>query len=431
MTRLGSSGTKPAVSRQGNTRRARRLPLARLLAAGALTVPAALGAAGCGGPADAATSTDITVMTMAPTGSGATDRAGMTALADAIGRKVNATGGISGRRLHVLVCNEHNTAEGADACAQQAVDAKAIAVVGSYTQWGDTVLPVLEGKGIPWIGGYGLSTDEFRSPDSYPVNGGTPSLLAGNGRQLIASGCRSVAVVRPDTRAGDVMLSYLSRALAPSGIKPVDIPAPEQSTDYTSVAERAIGDDQPHHCVTAALAADPTQTFLDAYRRLHHTHTRLSSVIGSFQQSVVDATGGSSGPLAGAYATSWYPDESSKVWNGLRETARDYAPDSTIDPSDPGIQTTWVAYQVFLQTVERLGAQVDVRSLENALDTQDPVSTGGATPPLSWRLSDMLASVDSPRLVNTSVTFQAVQNGQFVEQQQRFVDVRWVLTNAS
>ncbi|MGA5701182.1 ABC transporter substrate-binding protein [Peterkaempfera bronchialis] len=433
MRRLGQSGAR--FGRFGGRRSGTalgRLPSARALAAAVLTLPAALSATGCGGPADAATSGGITVMTWAPIGTGGADRPGMTALAEAIGRRVNAEGGLSGHRLNVITCNEHDTAAGADACTRQAVDAGAVAVVGSSSQYGDSIFPVLQNEGIPYIGGYGLSAAEFKSPNSYPVNGGTPALLAGSGRQLIAEGCRSVAVVRPDTRAGDVMIGYLARALAPAGIRPTDIRAPEQSTDYGPAAEQAIGTDQPHHCVTAALAADPTQTFVDAYRRRKPAHTRLSSVIGSFQQSVVDATGGSSGPLGDAYAASWYPAESSKVWDGLRDTARRYAVgDTGIDPSDPGVQTTWVAYRVFLETAKRLGPEIGSRKLIEALDTQGPLDTGGATPPLSWRLSDLLASVDTPRLVNTSVTFQAVRDGQFTDQQRGFTDVRWVLTGAT
>ncbi|MFF4651706.1 ABC transporter substrate-binding protein [Streptomyces sp. NPDC001380] len=435
MRRLGSTGSSTTTGTAGRQRgsgvpgRGRRL--AGALATGALALPAALGAAGCGGPADAATSSDITVMTWAPSGTSGADRPGMTALAEAIGRQVNASGGVAGRRLRVLTCNEHDTSAGADACTQQAVREGAVAVVGSYSQYGAAILPTLESHGIPYIGGYGLSSAEFQSPDSYPVNGGTPALLAGSGRQLLTEGCRSVSVVRPDTQAGDVMFTYLSRALTPAGITPVDIPAPEQSTDYGTVAERAVGDDRSGHCVTVALAAVPTQNFLDAYRQQRHRRTRLSSVIGSFQQSVVDATGGAGGPLGSAYAASWYPAESSRVWDPLRRTATAYGSgDSGIDASDPGVQTTWVAYQVFLETVRRLGPQVGARALGTALSTQAPVATGGATPPLAWRLTDMLASMDTPRLVNTAVTFQAVRDGQFTDQRHGFVDVGWVLTGS-
>lgn len=46
-------------------------------------------------------------------------------------------------------------------------------------------------------------------------------------------------------------------------------------------------------------------------------------------------------------------------------------------------------------------------------------------------MTNMLASANTPRLVNTSVTFQQVQGGQLVEQQPGFVDVRWVLTGGT
>ncbi|PYC85362.1 hypothetical protein C7C46_06340 [Streptomyces tateyamensis] len=395
-----------------------------------LLVPALLAASGCGGPAAAADRNDLTVLTFAPSGTGASDRPGMTALADAIGKTVNAQGGVSGHRLKVVTCNEHNTADGAAACARQAVTAGAIAVIGSYSQFGDSFMPVLESARIPYIGGYGLSGPEFTSPLSYPVAGGTPALIAGSGRQLVGAGCRTVAVIRPDTPAGDTLLGSLAGALNPAGIKLVDVRAPEKSTDYTAQAKAAIGDDRPNNCVTDALGPVPTVNLLDALRRQSHKNTKLASVIGSFQQSVVDSTGGDSGPLGGAYATGWFPPELSKVWDPLRATvASAGSEDVSIDVSDPGVQTTWVGYQVFLKAVQRLGSgEVTTQTLRKLLDSGDQIDTGGATPPLSWGLTSMLASADSPRLVNTSVTFQQVQGGQLVEQQPGFVDVRWVLT---
>ncbi|MFD0529534.1 hypothetical protein ACFQ1I_26055 [Kitasatospora arboriphila] len=69
----------------------------------------------------------------------------------------------------MLTCNEHNTADGVTACARQAIDAKAVAVVGSYSQYGGSFVSTLEQAGIPYLGGYGLSTPEFSSPLSYPV----------------------------------------------------------------------------------------------------------------------------------------------------------------------------------------------------------------------------------------------------------------------
>ncbi|MFD0272775.1 ABC transporter substrate-binding protein [Kitasatospora sp. NPDC127111] len=427
-SRRGSFEAQPPI-----VARRRRRPIAAAATVVAL-LPTLFTASACGGPADAATNDgDLTVMTWAPSGTGSADRPGMTALAEAIGRDVNAKGGLNGRRIHVLTCNEHNTADGATACAQQAVDAKAVAVIGSYSQYGDRFMPVLERAGIPLIGGYGISQPEFSSPLSYPVAGGMPSLIGGSGRQLVEAGCKAVSLIRPDTPAGDNLLGYLANALKPAGIKLLDVKAPEQSSDYTQVIRKAVGKDESGNCITSALAAEPTSNLLDAYRRVAPKNTRIASVIGSVQQSVVDSTGGDSGPLAGAYVTGWYPPESARIWDGLRAVVRsDAAGGRSIDVADPGVQTTWVAYEVFRQVSERLnaaGRPVNAKTVTALLDSGEQVDVG-LTPPLNWGTTNMLPSTESPRLVNTWVTYQVVKGGRMTLQQPGFVDVRWVLTGA-
>ncbi|MFF7452801.1 ABC transporter substrate-binding protein [Kitasatospora sp. NPDC008115] len=410
--------------------RRRRRPIAAAATVAAL-LPTLFSASACGGPADAATgSGELTVMTWAPSGTGSADRPGMTDLAEAIGRDVNAKGGLHGRQLRVITCNEHNTADGAKACAQQAADAKAVAVLGSYSQYGDDFMPVLERAGIPLIGGYGLSQLEFSSPLSYPVGGGMPALIGGSGRQLVEAGCKAVSLIRPDTPAGDNLLGYLGNALKPAGIKLLDVKAPEKSNDYSPVARKAIGGDQPGNCVTSALGAEPTGNLLDAFRRTGAKNTRIASVIGSVQQSVVDSTGGDAGPLAGAFVTGWYPPESAKIWDGLRAVIRSNTAGRHIDAADPGVQTTWVAFEVFRQVADRLaaaGRPLSSKTITALLDSGEQIDVG-LTPPLNWATTNMLASTESPRLVNTWVTYQEVKGGQLTLQRPGFVDVRWVLT---
>ncbi|MCX4754461.1 ABC transporter substrate-binding protein [Kitasatospora purpeofusca] len=423
-SRRGSSQAMNPIAGRHNRR-----PIAAVATAAAL-LPTLFSASACGGPADAASNGgDLTVMTWAPSGTGSADRPGMTALAEAIGKDLNVKGGLGGRRLNVITCNEHNTSDGAKACAQQAVDAKAVAVLGSYSQFGDDFMPVLERAGIPLVGGYGLSQPEFSSPLSYPVGGGMPALIGGSGRQLVEAGCKAVSLIRPDTPAGDNLLGYLGNALKPAGIKLLDVKAPEKSNDYSPVVRKAIGTDQAGNCVTSALGAEPTGNLLDAFRRTGAKNTRIASVIGSVQQSVVDSTGGDSGPLSGAFVTGWYPPESAKIWDGLRTVIR---ADSGrhIDAADPGVQTTWVAYEVFKQVSERLtaaGQPVTSKAVTTLLDGGEPIDVG-LTPPLNWATTNMLPSTESPRLVNTWVTFQVVKGGQMTLQRPGFVDVRWVLT---
>jgi ABC-type branched-subunit amino acid transport system substrate-binding protein len=368
-------------------------------------------------------------MTWAPQSGPGTDMVGMPAIAEAFAKGINAHGGISGRPLKVLTCDEGNDRVLATRCAERAVEERAVAVVGSYSENGSQVMPSLEGAGIPFIGGYGIAGEEFSSPLSYPVNGGTATLLAGNGRQLADDDCDRVALVRPDNAAGDLFSEFLGAGLRTSKVQvAADVMAAENAGDYTQEASTAVGDDPPGSCVSAVLG-ERTQTFLDSYRRLGTTNTKLASVLGSVHQSLVASTGGSDGPLEGVYVTGWYPPERDKRWQRMRDVVREYAfADERIDTGDPGEQTTWVAYTVFTAVARTLDpGDITADNVRQALDRSAKVSTGGLTPDLSWRFDDMLALSHHPRIVNTAVTYQVVRNGQLVEARRGFFDVRKVL----
>lgn len=431
----------------------RPLKTAALMAIALASITSA--AVACGGalPGIAGASQEpVVVMTWAPDKTRATNVPGMPAMAQAYARWVNDHGGLNGRKLKVLTCNDHNDSVGAANCARRAVKAKVSAVVGSYSQYGRSFLSPLEAAGIPYIGGYGLAEEEFVSPLSYPVNGGLVALLAGNGQQL-ARDCSRVALVRPDTLAGDLLPGLLSSGLARGGRPPAaDIPAAEDSGDYTWQAEKALArvgaagslattlgrrgaaEQSRKGCVTAALG-DRTDSFFDSFRRTQEDYqqVRISSVLGSVDQTSVDRTGGASGPYEGAYVTSWYPAADDARWDKLRSVIREQAfGDHRIDTSNAGVQTTWIAYTVFRQVVESLGDdEVSARTVSRALDAGARVGTGGLTPTLSWRFEDTLATSEFPRLVNADVTFQVVRDGRLVAARKSAVDVSRTLEQAS
>ncbi|ANW21900.1 ABC transporter substrate-binding protein [Streptomyces clavuligerus] len=404
-------------------------------AAGALLV------SGCGLlPGSGGGEAPVTVMTFAPEKTSSTNMPGMPAMAHAYARWVNDQGGLGGRELRVITCNERNTARGAGACARQAIEEKVDAVVGSYSQHGHAFMSPLEVAGIPFIGGFGLSKDEFGSFLSYPVNGGQATLLAGHGVQL-ADVCGKVALVRPDSLAGDQLAPLLNAGLAEAGNETTDVLAPDDATEYTDAADEArrtagagrSGDGSRPGCVTAALG-DRTETFFDSFRRLpaEGPRVRVSSVIGSVGQPLINRTGGRNGPFEGAFITGWYPDAGDSRWGEMRRVIDEYAfGDDRIDPADVGVQTTWIAYTALREVVESLdGGEIGPGDITRALDGGLRVSTGGLTPELRWEFDDMFGAPDFPRIVNLRVTFQVVREGRLVAQREGFVDVRDPLTES-
>jgi ABC-type branched-subunit amino acid transport system substrate-binding protein len=410
------------------------------------TIASALCASLLGGcatlPAGGDTDSDaIPVMTWAPVKTEATNMAGVTAMARTYARWVNADGGINGRRLRVHTCNEGNESVSAAQCARRAREIGAVAVVGSYSQHSRVFMSSLESDGIPYIGGHGVTEEEFISPLSYPVNGGQPALLAGSGQQL-AEVCDRAALVRPDTIAGDELPGLFNAGLAAGKSKPAtDVRAAEDTADYTEEARLALrgaGADPEQHrsanhgvqaegaCVTAALGGR-TGTFFDSFRRLQGEGPRvdIASVLGSVQQSLVDRTGGKRGPLEGSYVTGWYPASRDPVWDEMKEVVSEHAfGDNRIDTSDPGVQTTWVAYTVLRSVLTSLeGEKITSRSVRQVLDTGGPIGTDGITPDLSWRYKDLLGARSYPRIVNSQVHFQRVRNGELVTNGKEAVDI--------
>ncbi|SCE45239.1 amino acid/amide ABC transporter substrate-binding protein, HAAT family [Streptomyces sp. DvalAA-14] len=369
----------------------------------------------------------VVVMTWAPVDTKATNMPGMLAMAQVVEKYVNDQGGIDGRKLKVLTCNEHDDPVSVTSCAQQAADAGAVAVVGSYSEQGSAFTSALESSGIPYIGGYGITEDEFQSLMSYPINGGLPALLAGSGRQL-ADLCKKVTLVRPDSITGDQFPLFLNTGLKAGGLSPVrDIPTADDSSDYTAVAAQAVGDDKHSSCVSAVLG-DHTSTFFDALRRTGDSQPKvqLSSVIGSVQQSVIDSTGGPDSPLEHTYITSWYPPASDPKWDEMKAAINKYAfGDDRIDIGDPGVQTTWIAYDVFTKVVRAMDpkTQLNATNVQRAMDRTTKLSTGGLTPDLGWTDDDAKSVPQHARMVNTQVTYQQIVNGRLVAARPGFVDL--------
>ncbi|ELS54153.1 putative Lipoprotein [Streptomyces viridochromogenes Tue57] len=179
---------------------------------------------------------------------------------------------------------------------------------------------------------------------------------------------------------------------------------------------------------------DRTTTFMDSFRRAREDYpeVRTATVLGSVDQTVINATGGASGPYEGSYITGWYPVASDPRWDAMKKVISEQAfGDNRIDPTDAGVQTTWIAYTVFKKVVESLGDdEVTGDSVRAALNRGLKVSTGGLTPTLRWRFQDVLASVGYPRLVNRKVILQVVRDGRLVAARKNFIDVTRTLQDA-
>lgn len=106
--------------------------------------------------------------------------------AEAAVRYVNEElGGVDGRPLKLETCKTTGTPESSQACANQLVAKRPVAVLGGIDLGAAASLPVLQQAGIPYVGGSPTLAEELTSPAAYMLAGGTVADLLGQAQYAL------------------------------------------------------------------------------------------------------------------------------------------------------------------------------------------------------------------------------------------------------
>ena len=108
-------------------------------------------------------------------------------------KEINDAGGINGRQLELVTCNDKNDPNVAAQCAKQATDENVVAVVGGLSIFEANVLPGLQKAGIPWVGL--TSSASFNADGVYMIGGDGASTFTGIGAALAKQGCKNIAIL--------------------------------------------------------------------------------------------------------------------------------------------------------------------------------------------------------------------------------------------
>lgn len=167
----------------------------KLFLAAAAVVPLIL--AGCAASADDTSAglegEPIKIGQIAPTGTSVYNAQDSHAVAKAAVRGFNERGGLSGRPLELVYCNDENDPNIAAQCAREMVSEEVVAMVRSVViAGGDQVSAILESAGIPDIGRSTLTPAELNAPSAYPLDGGVLSAYAGVMTKFVEQGGDSV-----------------------------------------------------------------------------------------------------------------------------------------------------------------------------------------------------------------------------------------------
>ncbi|MBV9593084.1 MAG: ABC transporter substrate-binding protein [Actinobacteria bacterium] len=363
----------------------------------------------------------LKVMTIVPLSGNGVVYPQESAGAQATVKWVNANGGVAGHPLDLEVCDDQNSPNGAAACGQKAVDDKVVAVVGSFSLYGNSFMTALTSASIPYIGPCcPFASQEVASPNSFIFSAGS-LISVGEG---IAAGqvngkTGTVVAVETASPATDYSNKLIQAGLKSTGFtgtfKPITVSA--QATDYAPTVAQATNGSST---IIVGLGQQQAQAFFPALAsaggKQHIIGIGGNSLASSVVKANADATNG-------ATVVDYYPPlQSSDKWKPFIDAFAKYASSDqkNLDISLLGAETTWIGFKVMKQVGDKMSGDITASAFLATLQKSTSVDTGGLTPPLD--LSKPFSAKSLSSLYNTSLTFEKVDNGKITWPDSKFID---------
>lgn len=329
---------------------------------------------------------------------------------------INAKGGINGRPLEVTVCDEKFDPAVATECARQAVDEGMVSIVGSFTYFAESIVPVIAESSITWFGACcPITPAELTSPYSFNI-GNQPMYAVGAVKRAVDDGCENINAVIID--GAQVFIPPMENAMKALGKTfGATVILPPTAQDYSSeVAQATSGAD----CVISVISETPFITWNTAWTqsgttaRQYGPQGNLNSVSAKGNEEATD----------GDVIAGMYPDLSTAPWDEYRAALEAAGIDQEAnDYNSLGGMGTWAAFVGFTQIAETIEGDITAESFYNAANTTTNLDLNGMVPPIDFtkEWTDGLEGYN--RLFNRSVVFSKLEMGKVVPLTTEFEDV--------
>lgn len=329
---------------------------------------------------------------------------------------INAKGGINGRPLEVTVCDEKFDPAVATECARQAVDEGMVSIVGSFTYFAESIVPVIAESSITWFGACcPITPAELTSPYSFNI-GNQPMYAVGAVKRAVDDGCENINAVIID--GAQVFIPPMENAIKALGKSfGATVILPPTAQDYSSeVAQATSGAD----CVISIISETPFITWNTAWSqsgttaRQYGPQGNLNAVSAKGNEEATD----------GDVIAGMYPDISTAPWDEYRAALEAAGIDQEAnDYNSLGGMGTWAAFVGFTQIAESIEGEITAESFYNAANTTTNLDLNGMVPPIDFtkEWTDGLEGYN--RLFNRSVVFSKLEMGKVVSLTTEFEDV--------
>ncbi|MGY1838132.1 MULTISPECIES: ABC transporter substrate-binding protein [unclassified Modestobacter] len=328
--------------------------------------------------------------------------------------RINADGGVNGRELELIECDDNGNPNDAAACGRQAVDEDVAAVVGTFTLFGDSVVPLLERANIPYLLPTAISTTELTSPVSFPVQDGS-LITAAVGGALQPEACGNVA-----TMATDFDQSYSNfeefwepaiRGFGATEVNAVYVPA--AATDMAPFVAQASS--AGAECLAVVTGAQQTAAVIRE-TRASGSQARVATTSLGLPESVLEQLGEDGNGVL-AVSPFFLPSTDEPV---AVQAAEDIAEVDAEAPVNDAALNAYAAVLVFAEVADGL-EEVTGEAVLKALDSAGPIDVG-LFAPVDFGDGSFLPSV--PRLAQSVFQVYVGEDGRYVPSDQPAIDLR-------
>lgn len=390
------------------------------------------GAAACGGddetsssptdsqePSPELTGEPVKVMTIAPTETQVSDIPEVPAAVRAAADGLNQRGGIGGRPVEVVYCNDRNDPNEAAGCARQAVEEGVVAVVGAYSLAGsDRVIPVLEDAEIPYINPVVLGADDTSSPVSFLMTGDVIANFVGCGVALADAGATKVKAIRLDVAAAAQSEAFVDMGLASGGLELEGaVPVPPGTTDVTPFVASALEDDTDGIVIIDTIQA--VQQYLTSMQQtgVDLEEVKVCTIYDALPETAVEDLGDAAD---GVYVTSAFPTRSDEVGGLMAQFLADMDAKGDDVPRNDHAINGWLGMELLSRVAEDVST-IDGPSLLAALGEVRDMEFEGLIPPFSAEPATDIPGLE--RVFGSGVYLMRVDGGSHQLLEQEPIDV--------
>jgi len=367
--------------------------------------------------AEAPTGEPLKVMTVTTLNAAGPTYQNIANTAEAYADYINLRGGIAGRPLEVTVCDEQFDPAVATTCARQAVEEDMVSIVGSFTFFAESIVPVIAESNITWFGPCcPITPSELTSAHSFPI-GNQPMYAVGGVKRAIDDGCQSINAVIID--GAQIFIPPMENAIAALGQSFGEvIILPPTAQDYSAEVAQATGNGAD--CVIAIISEGPYITWNTAWTQ-SGTEALQYGPQGNLNEV---SAAGNEASTDGDIIVGMYPDISTDPWAEYRTALDEGGYDQgALDYNSLGGLGTWAAFVGFAQIAETIDGEITAASFFEAASNTSNLDLDGMVPDLDFTQEWTGGLEGYQRLFNRSVVYSKLDNGKVVPLPGDFEDV--------